>query len=103
MRDKEKDALAMFDKSAPNEEELFNVSLVNHMAWCLAVAGFGLALWLAIALVNAENLRYAMASHKCVDPVFKGEFDKQCLVLVRSREHWWQHLTFAMTHVTPER
>jgi hypothetical protein len=103
MSDKEKDALAMFDKSAPDINELFDVSLVNHIAWGLAVVFFGLSLWLGVALVNAENLRYALATHKCADPVFKGEVVKECLVLVRSREHWWQHLAYALTHVTPER
>jgi hypothetical protein len=33
--------------------------------------------------------------------VFKGEIDQRCLVMVRSRDHWWQHLWYAMTHVTP--
>jgi hypothetical protein len=40
-------------------------------------------------------------SNKCPDPVFKGAIDQQCLARVHSREHWWQHLGYAMTHVMP--
>jgi hypothetical protein len=34
--------------------------------------------------------------------VFKGSFDQKCLSLVRSRDHWWEHLWYGVTHVKPE-
>jgi hypothetical protein len=40
-------------------------------------------------------------TNKCPDPLFKGAIDQQCLVLVRSRDHWWEHLWYAVTHVKP--
>ena len=61
----------------------------------------GLALWLAIALVNAENQRHALATHQCVDQVFKTEVDVACMQVVKSRPHWWEHLWYGMTHVRP--
>ena len=45
----------------------------------------------------------ALMTNKCPDPVFKGELDRQCLLTVHSREHWWQHLFYAMGHVKPEK
>jgi hypothetical protein len=39
---------------------------------------------------------------QCADPVFKGEIDRKCLELVASREHWWQHLWYGVTHLRPE-
>jgi hypothetical protein len=53
--------------------------------------------------VNAENQRNALISKQCRDPVFKTELDKSCLRTVQSREHWWQHLSYAMTHLHPEK
>jgi hypothetical protein len=52
-------------------------------------------------LVNAENQRNALMNNKCPDILFKGEIDKQCLVTVESRDHWWQHWWYAVTHVMP--
>jgi hypothetical protein len=34
--------------------------------------------------------------------VFKGEIDRRCLLTVRSRDHWWEHLWYGVTHVKPE-
>jgi hypothetical protein len=62
----------------------------------------GMVFWLCIALVNAENQRYALVTNKCADPVFKGELDRQCLRTVHSREHWWEHLWYGVSHVKPE-
>ncbi|WP_020652541.1 hypothetical protein [Massilia niastensis] len=98
-KDVEREVLKMYDGSRPNEDELFETSNVNHIAWSLAVLFAGIAVWLAIALVNAENQRYALMTNKCADPVFKGEVDKKCLVTVHSREHWWEHLWVGATHV----
>ena len=103
MSDVEKKVLQMYDRSKPVEEDLFETSNVNQVAWTLATLFIGLTFWLSIALVNAENQRYALITNKCPDPLFAGAIDKQCLVLVRSREHWWEHWWYAVTHVTPER
>ncbi|WP_426193717.1 hypothetical protein [Massilia sp. DWR3-1-1] len=99
MNEKEGKLLKIYDGSAPVEEDLFERSYVNHLAWTLAVLFGGLVIWLAIALVNAENQRNALATGQCADPLFKGELDKKCLVMVRSRDHWWQHLWYGMTHL----
>ena len=98
MNEKENKLLKIYDGSAPVEEDLFERSYVNQLAWTLAVLFGGLVIWLCIALVNAENQRYALATGKCADPLFKGEIDK-CLVMVRSRDHWWEHLWYGVTHV----
>jgi hypothetical protein len=101
MSDVEREVLKMYDRSKPRDEDLFETSHVNQVAWTLAVLFGGICLWLCIALVNAENQRYALMTKKCADPLFKGEQDQKCLALVRSRDHWWEHLTYAMTHVRP--
>jgi hypothetical protein len=92
----------MYEGARPREEDLFEISHVNHVAWSLAVILFGLVIWLCIALVNAENQRYALMTNKCEDPVFKTGVDKACLYTVRSRDHWWEHLWYGFTHVKPE-
>jgi hypothetical protein len=101
MSDVEKEVLRMYDRSKPVDADLFETTHVNQVAWTLAVLFGGLVIWLCIALVNAENQRYALESHKCADPLFKGELDKKCLVMVHSRDHWWQHLGYALMHVRP--
>ncbi|WP_296943413.1 hypothetical protein [uncultured Massilia sp.] len=102
MSDIEGKILRMYDKSKPEDEDLYDTSNVNHVAWSLVVLFAGLAIWLSIALVNAENQRYALLTGKCQDPLFKGEVDKACLVTVRARDHWWEHLWYGFTHVKPE-
>ena len=97
--DKEKRILRMVDKSSPNEEDLFETSYVNHIAWSITVLALGLVLWLAIALVRAENHRYALERGLCQDPVFKTSVDQACMKTVRSRDHWWEHLWYGVTHV----
>ncbi|HEX9173908.1 MAG TPA: hypothetical protein VF861_14745 [Telluria sp.] len=99
----EKEVLKIYDRSRPLEEDLFDTSNVNHVAWSLAVLFAGLTIWLSIALINAENQRYALMTNKCADPVFKTGVDKQCLVTVHSRDHWWEHWWYAATHVIPEK
>lgn len=101
MSDVEGKVLKIYDKSRPVEEDLFETTRVNQVAWTLAALFGGLVIWLMIALVNAENQRFAFESKKCADPLFKGEFDQKCLVMVHSRDHWWEHLAYAMTHVRP--
>jgi hypothetical protein len=96
MSEKEGKIIAMYDKSAPQNSDLFEVSTINHWAWSSLVLTLGFAIWLVIALVSAENQRYAMEIGKCQDPVFKGSIDKRCLGTVQSRDHWWEHLYFAL-------
>jgi hypothetical protein len=102
MSDIEGKILRIYDKSKPQDEDLYETSNVNQVAWGLVVVLAGLAIWLAIALVNAENQRYALITNKCQDPLFKAEVDKTCLLTVHSRDHWWQHLWYGFTHVNPE-
>ena len=102
MSEGERKVLEMYEGARPREEDLFEISHVNHVAWSLAVILFGLVIWLCIALVNAENQRYALMTNKCQDPVFKTGVDKACLYTVRSRDHWWEHLWYGFTHVKPE-
>jgi hypothetical protein len=102
MSDVEKKILKIYDGSRPVEEDLFETSMINQVAWTLVVLIAGLAVWLAIALVNAENQRNALMTKQCVDPVFKAEVDVACMQVVNSRPHWWNHLWYGMTHLQPE-
>ena len=102
MSDAEKKILKIYDGSRPVDEDLFETSRVNQVAWTLAVLMTGLALWFAIALVNAENQRHALLTKQCQDPMFKTEVDMACLQVVDSRPHWWNHLWYGMTHLRPE-
>lgn len=103
MTDREEGLMKLYDGLEPDERRLFGVSNVNHLAWCLVVVLFLLAGWLGVALVNAENQRHALMTRQCQDRVFKAEVDKTCLLTVRSREHWWQHLGYAMGHLSPQK
>ncbi|MDZ5634534.1 hypothetical protein [Janthinobacterium sp. GMG1] len=71
---------------------------MKQLPWTLCALALALVAWLAIAVVSVENQRNALVTKACVDPAFKNEVDAKCLASVRSREHWWQHLTYAMTH-----
>jgi hypothetical protein len=99
MSDVEKKILKIYDGSRPVEEDLFETNMINQVAWTLVVLFAGLAVWLAIALVNAENQRNALMTKQCADPVFKGEVDVVCIKVVNSRPHWWNHLWYGMTHL----
>ena len=101
MSDAERDVLRMYERSKLVEEDLIETSHVNQLAWTLVALLAGLAIWLCIALVNAENQRHALMTNKCADPLFKGELDQKCLVMVHSRAHWWEHVGYALTHVRP--
>lgn len=83
MSDNEKEVMAMYRESAPDENKLFWRSHVNHVAWSLLLIVIAFAVWLMIALANAENQRNAYASKKCEDRMFKGETDMQCMKSVR--------------------
>ena len=99
MSEKETKLLKIYDGSRPTEEDLFERSYVNHVGWTLAVMFGALSIWLSIALINAENQRNALATKQCADPLFKGEVVAKCMVLVRSRDHWWEHWWYAVTNV----
>jgi hypothetical protein len=101
MSEAEREILKIYDGSRPRDEDLFETSHVNQVAWALVVVFAFAIVWLSIALVNAENQRYALMTNKCPDPLFKGEIDRKCLVHVHSRDHWWEHLWYGVTHVTP--
>lgn len=73
--------------------------MMKNLSWSVLAVLVAVMFWLSLALVNAENQRYAMLSKACADPVFKGEIDSRCLETVQSRPHWWQHLGHALMHV----
>ena len=98
----EKKILKIYDGSRPVVEDLYETNMINQLAWTIVVLLAGLVVWLAIALVTAENQRYALVTKKCEDPVFKGEIDKHCLQVVSARDHWWENLWYGMTHLRPE-
>jgi hypothetical protein len=102
MSETEEKVLKIYDGSRPVEEDLFERSYVNQVAWTLAVVLAALLFWTMVALVNAENQRYALLTKQCQDPVFKGETDLACLQVADSRPHFWQHIGYAMTHLHPE-
>ncbi|WP_227470709.1 hypothetical protein [Massilia sp. YMA4] len=103
MSDREEVIMKAYDALEPDEKRLFSVSNVNHLAWSLVVVLTLVLGWFAAALVNAENQRHALLTRQCQDRVFKEEVDKTCLLNVRSREHWWQHLSYALGHLSPEK
>ncbi|MGJ7917652.1 hypothetical protein ACI48D_19510 [Massilia sp. LXY-6] len=102
MSDAEGKILKIYDKSKPEDEDLHDTSYYLHWAWAIVAVLVGVVFWLCLALVNAENQRYALMTNKCADPLFKGEVDRRCLLTVRSRDHWWEHLWYGASHVKPE-
>jgi hypothetical protein len=103
MEEREEGVMRAFRESTPDEAGLVQRTWVNHLAWTLVVLLAGLVFWLVLAVVNAENQRNALASKMCRDQVFKEEIDRQCMLGVQSREHWWQHLAYAMQHTKPQK
>lgn len=101
MTDVEKEVMTIYRESAPDERKLFWQSHVNHVAWSLLLIVIALSAWLVIALANAENQRNAYATKKCEDRMFKGETDMQCMKTVRTRDHWWDHVVYALGHTSP--
>lgn len=101
MSDPQEKLLKIYDGSRPVEEDLFERNWINQLAWSLVVVACSVVVWFAIAIVNAENQRHALMTKQCADPVFKGEIDTRCLQVVSSREHWWQHLWYGITHLRP--
>ncbi|MCG2585558.1 hypothetical protein [Massilia sp. TS11] len=97
--EREKKLIAAYGGALPDERELYYATRINHTMLTLLLIACGLVFWLSIALVNAENQRNTMVQGKCADPVFKGQMDAACLRTTHSREHWWQHWWYAVTHV----
>lgn len=97
----EKKILKIYDGSRPVVEDLYESNMINQLAWTIVVLLAGVAVWFALAIVNAENQRYALETKQCEDPVFKGQIDQHCMQVVNSREHWWEHLWYGVTHLRP--
>ena len=98
MSDKEKSVMAIYDQTLPRAFVGVR-STVNHLPWSLLVIALGLIFWLTIAVIQSENQRHALDARMCQDRAFPTEVDTQCLTTIRSREHWWQHVLYAMGHL----
>lgn len=70
--------------------------IMKKMPWLLLALTVLLIVWLLVAIVHAENQRNALMGKTCADPVVKGNTDMVCLASVQSRDHWWQHLVYAL-------
>lgn len=97
--EKEKKVMAIYRATRPPSVFAGVPSTTNHLAWSSLAISVGLILWLTIAVVNAENLRQALATKACRDRVFAAELDQRCLAFVQTRDHWWQHVQYALTHL----
>ncbi|WP_317203686.1 hypothetical protein [Janthinobacterium sp.] len=97
MKEKEEGVMAMYRESLP-EEYFDEPDTTNHLAWSLLTIVAALVVWLLISLSNAENQRHALLTKACQDRVFPAETDLKCLTMVRTRDHWWQHVYYALTH-----
>ena len=100
MKDKEEGIMAMYRESRP-QEYVDEEDTTNYFVWTLLSLALGLLVWLLIALSNAENQRNALATKVCQDQVFPAEIDRKCLSMVRTREHWWQHVYASLMNLKP--
>ena len=98
MNENEKKVMAIYRETRPPSVFVGAPSTVNHLAWSLLAIAVGLIIWLTIAVTHAENQRYALMTRVCQDRVFDAELDLHCLDFVQSREHWWQHVHYALLH-----
>ena len=92
--------MAMYRDSLP-PDYVEEVDSTNYFGWTLLSMALGLVAWLLISLSNAENQRNALMTKACQDQVFPAEIDRKCLTMVRTRDHWWQHVYYAVTHLQP--
>lgn len=99
--DTEKQVMEIYRESAPDERGLVGRRTINHVAWSLLLVSLTFSAWLMLALANAENQRNALANRKCMDRVFNTEIDHACLKTVKTRDHWWEHVGYALTHLKP--
>jgi len=97
-QEKQKTLMSMYRETRPREF-VGEKSTTNHLAWSLLIVLTALAFWLVLALVAAENQRYALQTKACQDHVFPAEIDTACLKQIKSREHWWQHVGHALVHL----
>lgn len=96
--EKEKAVMAMYRETRP-APFVGEASSFNHLAWSLLAIAVGLIFWLLIALAHAENQRNALMTRVCQDRVFPAEIDSRCLARASTREHWWQHVAYALGHL----
>lgn len=68
---------------------------MKKLPWILCAVALAFVAWLALAVASVESQRQALAAKAC------AAADAQCLAAAQTREHWWQHLAYAMTHVRP--
>lgn len=59
---------------------------------------FLLIVWLAAALAQAENERYALSIGMCWNPT-EQIADMKCLRSVETRTGWWWHIFYGLTAV----
>ncbi|MDC8757567.1 hypothetical protein [Janthinobacterium fluminis] len=100
MNEKEEGVMAMYRESRP-QDYVGEADTTNYLPWSLLTIVLGLIAWLIISLSNAENQRNALMTKACQDIVFPAELDKHCLSLVRTRDHWWEHVYYGLTHLRP--
>lgn len=66
---------------------------MKKLPWILCAVALACVAWLALAVVSVESQRNTLAARAC------AATDAQCMASAQKREHWWQHLAYAMTHV----
>ncbi|MFT5643489.1 MAG: hypothetical protein ACI83P_001036 [Janthinobacterium sp.] len=99
MNENEKKVMAIYRETRLPSVFIGVPSTTNHLAWSLLAIVVGLILWLTIAVTHAENQRNALMTRVCQDRVFDVELDRHCLAFVQTRDHWWQHVYYALSHV----
>ena len=77
----------MATESVRNPQTKYKVALVSLLV---------LVVWLATALVKAENQRYALTTGLCVDKTMHMA-DLACLAKVETRTAWYWHLYYGLT------
>jgi hypothetical protein len=70
----------------------------KHTGYKLAIVALLLTVvWLAAALVKAENQRYALSLGMCVDKRL-GVADYPCLEKLQTRTAWYWHVYYGLTN-----
>lgn len=75
-------------ESARNPQTKYKVALVALLV---------LVAWLAMALVKAENQRYALSTGLCVDKTMHIA-DYPCLAKIQTRTAWYWHIYYGLTN-----
>ena len=89
----------MYRETRPPRVFVGEPSTTNHAPWSLLAVTVGAIVWLTIAVVHTENERNALFTRACQDRVFDAELDQHCIAFVQTRDHWWQHVGYALSHV----